>query len=288
MEHDIRIERRRTSWYVINVKARRNQTPSHYVDALKQIATADPLIEVYGKKKISLRSMVTSELLENDETPCMIKMCIIHYTIVDPKAFYNKREHTDVNLQWDTDIVANKNEAELYFAPSVHKFAIKRNSKISLNNVLKYLQGAFDEVEPEGFDVSVVLDHDMIERILHAHSILSFEANISYSNPGHTGGFREQFERKMTTMNPDRFSLSAVGTEDNPLIRDEDGIIEASTKLAEENGSVKATIVECEGGKRVKIDSKEHPRIIAISEIANGIFSTLYNMLKSNFGSHEA
>ena len=288
MEQELRIEKRRTTWHIINVKARRNQIPEHYVSALSKIGANDPLIDVYGKKKISLRSMDTSELLENDETPCWIKMCITHYTIVDPEAFYNIREHKDVNLQWDTDIVANKNEAELYFVPSVHKFAINRNSKISLNNVLKYLQGAFDDVEPEGFDVSVVLDHDMIERILHAHSILSFEANISYSNPGHTGGFREQFESKMTTMNPDKFVLSAVGTEDNPLVRDEDGIIDVSAKLAEENGSVKATIVEREGGKKVKIDSKEHPRIIAIPEIVNGICSTLYNMLKSNFESHEA
>jgi len=28
-----RVVNRQTTWYVINIKARRNQTPQHYVDA---------------------------------------------------------------------------------------------------------------------------------------------------------------------------------------------------------------------------------------------------------------
>lgn len=76
-------------------------------------------------------------------------------------------------MEWNTDIVANKHEAELYFIPSVHMLAVKRNSKVSLNNVLKYLHGALEDIEPEGFDVSVVLDHDLITRILSAHAIYS-------------------------------------------------------------------------------------------------------------------
>lgn len=285
---EYRIKRRRTTWYVINVKARRNQFPNHYVDIFRQIKEKDPLVEVYGKKCISVRSLEESELLENDGTPRWMKLAIMHYTIVDPNAFYNIREHKDVNLQWNTDIVANKNEAELYFVPSVHKIAVKCNSKISLNNILRYLREVFESVEPEGFDVTIVLDHDMIQRILTAHSILSFEAKISYSNPGHTEGFSELFENKMHVMNPDIFMMSAVGTKDNPLVKDDDGIIHTVTRLAEENGSLKATVIENEGGGRVKIDSKDHPRILAIPEIINGICSTIYNALKSYFSNYES
>lgn len=282
-----KIELRRTTWFVVNIKARKNQKPSHYVEAFRAINEKDPLIEVFGKKCISIRSMIESEYVENDDMPKWIQLNITHYTIVDPSAFYNIREHKDVDMEWNTDIVANKHEAELYFIPSVHMLAVKRNSKISLNNVLKYLQGALEDIEPEGFDVSVVLDHDLITRILSAHAIYSYEAQISYSNPGHSKGFAKMFEDNMLTLNPNKFSLAAVGTEENPLVINDDGIIEAATRLAEENGSVKATIVESEGGRRERVDSKDHPRILVIPQIVNGICSTVYHAIMDAFKHHE-
>ena len=282
-----KIELRRTTWFVVNIKARKNQKPSHYVEAFRAIKEKDPLVEVFGKKCISIRSMIESECVENDDMPKWIQLNITHYTIVDPSAFYNIREHKDVDMEWNTDIVANKHEAELYFIPSVHMLALKRNSKISLNNVLKYLQGALEDIEPEGFDVSVVLDHDLITRILSAHAIYSYEAQISYSNPGHSKGFAKMFEDNMLTLNPNKFSLAAVGTEENPLVINDDGIIEAATRLAEENGSVKATIVESEGGRRERVDSKDHPRILVIPQIVNGICSTVYHAIIDAFKHHE-
>ena len=282
-----KIELRRTTWFVVNIKARKKQKPSHYVEAFRAIKEKDPLIEVFGKKCISIRSMIESEYVENDNMPKWIQLNITHYTIVDPTAFYNIREHKDVDMEWNTDIVANKHEAELYFIPSVHMLAVKRNSKISLNNVLKYLQGALEDIEPEGFDVSVVLDHDLITRILSAHAIYSYEAQISYSNPGHSKGFAKMFEDNMLTLNPNKFSLAAVGTEENPLVINDDGIIEAATRLAEENGSVKATIVESEGGRRERVDSKDHPRILVIPQIVNGICSTVYHAIMDAFKHHE-
>lgn len=231
--------------------------------------------------------MIESECVENDDMPKWIQLNITHYTIVDPTAFYNIREHKDVNMEWNTDIVANMHEAELYFIPSVHMLAVKRNSKISLNNVLKYLQGALENIEPEGFDVSVVLDHDLITRILSAHAIYSFEAQISYSNPGHSKGFAKMFEDNMHTLNPNKFSMAAAGTKENPLVINDDGIIETATRLAEENGSVKATIVESEGGRRERVDSKDHPRILVIPQIVNGICSTVYHAIIDAFKHHE-
>lgn len=282
-----KIELRRTTWFVVNIMARKNQKPSHYVEAFRAIKEKDPLIEVFGKKCISIRSMIESEYVENDDMPKWIQLNITHYTIVDPSAFYNIREHKDVDMEWNTDIVANMHEAELYFIPSVHMLAVKRNSKISLNNVLKYLQGALEDIEPEGFDVSVVLDHDLITRILSAHAIYSFEAQISYSNPGHSKGFAKMFEDNMHALNPNKFSMAAAGTKENPLVINDDGIIETATRLAEENGSVKATIVESEGGRRERVDSKDHPRILVIPQIVNGICSTVYHAIIDAFKHHE-
>lgn len=61
-----KIELRRTTWFVVNIKARKNQKPSHYVEAFRAIKEKDPLIEVFGKKCISIRAMIESECVEND------------------------------------------------------------------------------------------------------------------------------------------------------------------------------------------------------------------------------
>ena len=37
-----RVVNRQTTWYIINIKARRNQTPQHYVDAWNLINEQDP------------------------------------------------------------------------------------------------------------------------------------------------------------------------------------------------------------------------------------------------------
>lgn len=67
MNQKDRIERRRTTWNVINIKARVNQTPLHYVEAFRQIKEQDPLVEVYGKnvlayvlcRKVNFWKMIT-------------------------------------------------------------------------------------------------------------------------------------------------------------------------------------------------------------------------------------
>lgn len=56
METD-KIYNKATSWYVINLKARTNQCPQHYVNAIREINNQDPLIEVRGNKCISIHSM---------------------------------------------------------------------------------------------------------------------------------------------------------------------------------------------------------------------------------------
>lgn len=48
-----KIELRRTTWFVVNIKARKNQKPSHYVEAFRAINEKDPLIEVFGKNALA-------------------------------------------------------------------------------------------------------------------------------------------------------------------------------------------------------------------------------------------
>lgn len=282
METD-KIYNKATSWYVINLKARTNQCPQHYVNAICEINNQDPLIEVRGNKCISIHSMDECNILDSDGLPQWIKLVITHYTIVDPSAFYNIREHKNVEMDWDKDIVANKKESELLIVPSVHKVIVKKSTKISLNNIVTYLKGALDHVEEETFDVTIVLEHDFIQRIVSAYSVISFDAHISFSNPGHSSGFARAFENKVKDMNPNSLDISAKGSVKNPLNNEEDGLIHAACTLAEENGTVNARIKDTETSKPILVSSATYPRVLRLSHYINDIASTIYNEVRTIF-----
>lgn len=279
-----RILNTQTTWYVVNIKARRDQCTDHYVDVFKKLFKEDPLVKFPRDKCISLKSMTVSEELESDSNPKWIKSTILFYTIIDPDAFYNKRSKEDVNFEdWNSDIVANKKEAELVFIPSAHTLVVKRNSAISLNNIITYLSDALNRVESDAFDVSFVIERDMLDRILNAHAIYTIEANISFSNPGHTDGFIAAFDHKIRDMQPNDFTIIAKGSKEHPLINEEDGMLRSIVNLSERNGTVKATIQYTQNSKKEKIDSTVHPRILVVPQIINDMYSTLYNSIKSLF-----
>ena len=87
-------------------------------------------------------------------------------------------------------------------------------------------------------------------------------------------------------MGADKFSMIAQGTSEHPLVDEEDGMIQAVVNLAEQNGTVKATIQPTENAKLENIDSNEHPRAIVVPQIINDVCSTLYNELRTIFGHH--
>lgn len=280
-----RILNRQTTWYLINIKARRQQTTDHYISIFKSLHERDPLIEFpRGGKCSSLKNLTISETLDNDGFPCWISIGLLAYTIIDPDAFYNRRIGENVCMtNWNEDIVANKKETELYFIPSVHTIAVRCNSEISLKNIVYYLKTAFETIEPDTFDVDVVVERDVLDRIIHAYSITHFYANISYSNHGHSSNFEAAFDDKLRNMGASRVEFTAKGSEDNPLKADEDGLLQGIINLSEQNGYVRATIKRTANAKFEKIDSSSHPRKLVIPQIINNFCSTIYSTLRSIF-----
>lgn len=277
-----RIANQWTTWNLVNIKARQEQTTSHYVEAFRRLYAEDPLIKFpRGGKSGSLKSVQLSELLEEDGNPCWIHIGLLSYTVIDPEAFYNKRSQEDVKMEnWDENIVANKKEADLYFIPSIHTLAVKSSAEIGLKNVVYYLAEALNRIEPEIFDVDVIVEKDVLNKILTAHLITHLYANISYSNPGHTHGFEAAFDSKLRGMGGGRFEFTATGSKEHPLNNEEDGMLPAIVNLSEQNGYVRATIQSTANSKLEKIDSSEHPRRLVLSRIVDDICSTLYNAIK--------
>lgn len=284
-----KIINRVTSWYVINVKARRNQTPNHYVNAWKAIREKDPLVEIphTANRMVSVKRILFSNDIDENGTPTWIMTNLVAYTIINPNEFYNRRTKEKLQMKWDDDIAANMKETELFFIPSVHKIAVRKSSDITLNYLLHYLQNALDSIEPECFDIDVVKDHDELEKILTAHSILSIEAEVSYSNPGNTGGFQEIFEEKARSSNLSSLWIRIRGSKDHPLNTENDGLVKAIVSLSEENGSVKAIINQTETSGPEVIDTKQHPFILRIPQMINNYCTTIYNEFRTRYGNNQ-
>lgn len=280
-----RVDNRTTTWHVINIKAHSNQTPSHYVNAFKSIETQDPLVEMARRTNrfVSIRSVSKSNILTSEETPRWMVINIVAYTMIDPSAFYNRRSKEDVEMPWDDDVVANKKEAQLIFVPSVHKIAVRKNSGITLNYILQYLKGALDSVEPDEFDVDAVKDRDTLERILTAEKLISLSAHISFSNPGHGNMFKGLLDIKLRETDPSSVNIELQGTEDRPLNRNSDGLVQALVDISEENGNLQATIQNGSYIGREHIDTNDHPLVLQVRQIVNDVCSTMYNVLRNRF-----
>ena len=277
-----RISNRQTTWYLINIKARREQTTEHYVQVFRSLFKQDPLVKFpHSGKSGSLKYVTFSNLLDENGNPNWIQIGLLSYTIIDPEAFYNKRSREDVTMDnWNEDIVANKKETDLYFIPSVHTLAVRCNSDISLKNITFYLSDALNRVEPETFDVDVIIERDILDKILNAHTITHLYANISYSNPGHTHGFEAAFDSKLRKMGASRIEFTATGSKEYPLIRENDGMLQSLVNISEKNGYVQATIQATKDAKLEKVDSSEHPRKLVVPQIVNDICSTIYNAIR--------
>lgn len=212
-----------------------------------------------------------------------IAINLVAYTMIDPSAFYNRRSKEDIEMPWNDDVVANKKEAQLIFIPSVHKISVRKNSDITLNYILQYLKGALESVEPGEFDVDTVKDRDTLERIMKAEKLISLSAHISFSNPGRGNMFKRLLDAKLREMNPSSVDIVLQGSEERPLNRDNDGLVQAIVNISEENGSIQAVIQNSTHLSRERIDTEDHPLVLRVRQITNNVCSTMYNYLRTYF-----
>ena len=252
---------RNTYWYVLNIIARKDQHPEHYIKAINNLRAIDPMINVWREKQVSLEKIIEGDILPN-KIPEWIVLKLISYTIIDKDSFYNRKNHTKVDINWDNDTVANLKESDVIFFPECHKLAVKKNDNICFGHIKKYFKEALQIIEPNGFDVETVVSKDFITTILQANSIIRFNANISFSNPNHSkecANFLTLLDQNLKQMNADESEFHFVGSKNSPLQKG--NMLEALTKIAETNGSVTACIQKEPDGKFLTVSSKDYPRI---------------------------
>lgn len=256
---------RKGKWAVINIKARHNQQPAHYVDAICRIPSNRQAYEYTNGKYLELVHVEASELKEPDESPVYLVLKIIKYERIEG-AFYDRDSEEDYPMDLPPNVFANKQEAEAYFIPSIHKLVIKTSERIRSSLLIEMLTECLNVVERGEFDVDTVKDIAAIDRIINARYILSIEADISYSNPGNFDEFQALLDTKLRESESKRATIFLKGSEESPLQGGENSLIEAMARLSVENGTLKAKIKEEDDNRTTFVDTREHPRILEVEK----------------------
>lgn len=247
------------SWFTINIKAYKNQTKQHYIDAFHSLLQNDPLVKISGNKHISIEGM---DFIGDCKNPKMIVMTLCAYDIMDPDAFYDIRKKTQVNLDLNPDIVANKKSGTLYFVPEVHRLMVPRSNQISYKRVVKYFTDAFAMMKMGGeFDVNIEVSREVIETIEQAYMLYSLEASLSYSNNDPSSGFVKMFDQKTNEAGADKVDIN-LKAKGRALSVTKNGLIEAILNLVKSNGSARAKIRKSENENPVTIETKDYPDMV--------------------------
>lgn len=270
-----------SNWYLINIKARTEQKPEHYVTAFKELLEQDPLVNTWRDRYVSMSSINESNENCNDIPSWMI-LKFISYIIIDKNAFYSIKSKRHVNIEWDSDIVANFKESECIFIPSRHTLAVRTSTEIPVKQLISYLSSALNQVEPDTYDITEHVSKGFINTIRKANAIIRIDADISFSNPTNTRkfeSFHEMFDEKLRKANPDSVHITIGGTKSLPLNVDEDGLVDTILTIAETDGRVVATIQEEPDGVYEKVDSKYHPKILPYNILKGDFWGGLYNTI---------
>lgn len=273
----------RGSWYTVNIKAYENQTKQHYIDALRSLIDKDPLVKIQGNRHISIEGFdYISD--KNDFKMIVLRLCA--YDIMDPEAFFDIRKKQQVMVNLSPDIVSNKRSGELYFVPDVHRLMILKSSKISLNQVIKYLRTGFDMVGREDeFDVNVEVSSELIDTIEHSYMIYSLEASLSYSNHDPSSNFVKFFDDEMNDTGAEKAEIKLRSGKGKSLKSKKDGLISAILHLVKSNGFAKARIKKTEESSPVTIETKDYPEIVHLEGKQDNLLSAIQKHLIKTYGS---
>lgn len=250
---------------ILNIKLLSNDRKgsSAYEDIIKGIHQNKISIPVISNTHMILRTMFKDVVDVNGVGVQILYGKVSKYTVIDGKDWINLNNMEVENIDLPANIFPNLKESEYIFIPEAHRLAIINKDSISVRHVEKFLRGAIKEVvkPTEEFEVCIEQADDAFERITKAEQILKLHIDISYSNADVGDDAYEFMDNQLRNGEVGRLKMD-ISPNHNKNINTNGTVINGSLKVAQSNGSAQATIIE--GGKRIVVDTKEHPRTIVI------------------------
>lgn len=232
-----------------------------YVDIISKIHDQKISIPVYGDTHLILRTQFHDVVkIENNNIEIQYGS-ISSYTVIDGNDWLNLNNMEVENIDLPKNVFPSLKESQYIFIPTAHRLAIVKGDGISIKRVEKFLKEAIEQVivEDEDFEVCVEQADDAFDRITMAEAVKKLFIDISYSNAD-TGDDAYAFmDQQIRVSEMKRLKMEATPNH-NGNIRTDSLLVSGALKVAQSNGSAKATIIE--NGQRTKINTKEHPRTL--------------------------
>lgn len=285
--------RRRTSnrtfkVQIVNIKLLSNDRrgDNAYIDIINQIKQRKISIPVFGETQHMILRTQFSNVVRIDNTDIeVIYGKISKYTVIDGDDWINLNNMEVETVDLPANSFPNLKETDYIFIPSRHRFAIVNNGLIKVGAVHKFLSSAVEAVigNEEQSIVIVEQDEDVFQRIINAESVKKLLIDISYSNADTGDEAYEFMDNQIRESDMKRLKLEATPNQSGD-IKTSSLLLNGALKVAQSNGYVQATIVE--NNTRVKIDTKEHPRILYVTCEETNLLSNVVNQIVSIFRRH--
>jgi hypothetical protein len=248
---------------IANIKLLSNRRGGNeaYVDIISKIHDQKISIPVYGDTHLILRTQFHDVVkIENNNIEIQYGS-ISSYTVIDGNDWLNLNNMEVENIDLPKNVFPSLKESQYIFIPTAHRLAIVKGDGISIKRVEKFLKEAIEQVivGDEDFEVCVEQADDAFDRITMAEAVKKLFIDISYSNAD-TGDDAYAFmDQQIRVSEMKRLKMEATPNH-NGDIRTDSLLVSGALKVAQSNGSAKATIIE--NGQRTKINTKEHPRTL--------------------------
>ena len=248
---------------IANIKLLSNRRGGNeaYVDIISKIHDQKISIPVYGDTHLILRTQFHDVVkIENNNIEIQYGS-ISSYTVIDGNDWLNLNNMEVENIDLPKNVFPSLKESQYIFIPTAHRLAIVKGDGISIKRVEKFLKEAIEQVIVEDVDFEVCVEQadDAFDRITMAEAVKKLFIDISYSNAD-TGDDAYAFmDQQIRVSEMKRLKMEATPNH-NGDIRTDSLLVSGALKVAQSNGSAKATIIE--NGQRTKINTKEHPRTL--------------------------
>lgn len=241
------------------------QSDEAYSGYMKKIFDDDVHILISPDKKMTLRTQHRGKVKYREIEHQVLYGKIVRYTTIEGDNWYNEKKREYERHEMPKDIFPSPFETDYIYFPTIHRFYIKPNGKVSIKGTITFLLGAFDNVVSPDEDVSIRLmqSQDVIDSIINAQSIKSLKVNLSYTNDDVGDVAQEAMDKLMKDAN--------IGVVDATLKPDGTGelnkdstMIRGYLELAKDHGTAEASVIN-EQGDKDRIVTKDHPDKIAVS-----------------------
>lgn len=271
-------------FYLINVKLRSKKRGGKdaYVQLFEDLFKLRMVKKTEGDKAIIIRTMHRKEIGED----FMLTGHLTKFTNVEGRDWVNISNFEIEQPNVPTNIFPNPKEVMYYFVPSVHRFALKVDPSLSPNTVVSFLERALSEVIQPDEQIEVMLEQssDVFDKIYKASQVSRLEITITYTNADQTANAEKWFDDELRDSNIGVAKLTFKADPQESIKVVGNTLVEGALSLAQNNGSVKASIVDSEDNRKKTVETTLHPKSDEVeTTLEDNLLPALFNKIKNAY-----